>query len=142
MSAYRLTTKRRQFVELLEQANTPLSAYEIIDRYNEQFDARVLAPSAYRILNSLIEAGFVHRLETCNKYVACAHETDQCCDDAAPQFFICDRCDVVQELHIPSRLVHELRDSGAAHGFEVRYPQIELHGVCRDCAEPAGGAAA
>lgn len=133
MTAYRLTRKRRQFVDILSAADAPLSAYEIMDRFNARFGARILAPSAYRILNSLIEAGYVHRLETCNKYIACAHEPEHCCDDNAPQFFICDRCEAVQELHIPSALLGALNNSVAEHGFEVNYPQIELHGTCRDC---------
>ena len=130
----KLTEKRRHFVDILEKADTPLSAYEIIDRYNSDYESRVLAPSAYRILNALIEAGYVHRLETCNKYVACSHERDDCCDDEAPQFFICDKCSAVRELHVPLQVMRELESSGAAHGFVVHYPQIELHGLCADCA--------
>ena len=94
----------------------------------------MLAPSAYRILSALIDAGYVHRLETCNKYVACSHERADCCDDEAPQFFICDGCSAVRELHVPLQVMRELADSGAAHGFVVHYPQIELHGLCADCA--------
>ena len=130
----KLTRKRRHFVDILEKAGTPLSAYEIIDRYNNSYESRVLAPSAYRILNALIDAGYVHRLETCNKYVACSHERDDCCDDEAPQFFICDKCSTVRELHVPLQVMRELESSGAAHGFVVHYPQIELHGLCADCA--------
>lgn len=128
----RMTEKRRNFLAVLGAAEAPLSAYEVMDAYQAQFGARILAPSAYRILNSLVAAGLVHRLETCNKYLLCTHEADHE-SERPPQFLICDSCNTVRELHVPPRVQNALIDSGRAHGFSVERPQIELHGVCERC---------
>lgn len=131
-AGFRMTEKRRNFLAVLDNAEAPLSAYEVMDAYQAQFGTRILAPSAYRILNSLVAAGLVHRLETCNKYLACSHDAEHEIE-RPPQFLICDRCSTVRELHVPARIQNALLDSGRAHGFAVERPQIELHGLCERC---------
>ena len=75
---------------------TPLSAYEIVDRYKTQFQESLPVMSVYRMLDFLIQEKLVHKLETAGQYMSCAHIA---CDHQheTPQFLICDRCG--SEMH-------------------------------------------
>ena len=54
-------------------------------------DAGLRAPlQVYRALDKLVETGLVHRLESLNAFVACAHK--HCHDDCASAFAICEKC--------------------------------------------------
>lgn len=132
----RLTTKRERVLRLILTSHQPLSAYEVVDAYQEQYQEALPAMTAYRILNFLLEAGLIHRLETCNQYLACSHIA---CDHVhePTQFLICDECHQVQELSLSHETAQELQSNAQAHGFVFQQQQIELHGVCQDCQQPS-----
>ena len=128
----RLTPKRRYVLELLLSAEYPLSAYEIASLYQQQTEKKIPAMSVYRMLDFLIEQGLVHKLSSTNKYIACSHiACDH--DHQTPQFLICDQCHDVQEIGIDTRLITALKESIAAKQFQLKSPQLELHGLCEAC---------
>lgn len=128
----KLTTKRQNILILLLQAQSPLSAYEIVDRYREQHHESLPAMSVYRILALLVNNGLVHKLETTNQFLPCAHIT--CSHEhEIPQFLICDRCHSVAEVGLRKTLISELHDSVKKTGFELTHQQLELHGICAKC---------
>lgn len=128
----RLTDKRSKVLKTLLQADQPLSAYDIIERYKVSFSEPLSAMSVYRMLEFLIQSGLVHKLETTNQYLACAHII---CEHAheVPQFLICDHCHQVTEVGIPKTLLTELNISIENTGFVLRNQQLELHGLCGQC---------
>ena len=111
---------------------TPLSAYEIVDRYKTQFQESLPVMSVYRMLDFLIQEKLVHKLETAGQYMSCAHIA---CDHQheTPQFLICDRCGSVKEVGIKKRIIEELERSIQSTGFMLAQKQLELHGVCEHC---------
>ena len=131
-SGLRLTDKRSNVLKILLQAVEPLSAYDIADRYRVSIGESLSAMSAYRMLDFLLQAGLVHKLETTNQYVACSHIT---CDHEhqVPQFLICDRCHTVKEVGLRKQLLNELKASIENTGFVLSSQQLELHGVCEQC---------
>ena len=128
----RLTDKRKQILNMLLQSVEPLSAYELIERYAEAYGDRLPAMSVYRMLQFLVDNKLVHKLETTNQYLACAHIHCEH-EHRLPQFLICDRCHEVEELGLRTELVHELQNSVARSGFSLASQQLELHGVCKNC---------
>lgn len=128
----KLTRKRQNILVLLLQSGLPLSAYEIVDRYREQHGESLPAMSVYRILALLVDNGLVHKLETTNQFLPCAHIT---CDHEheIPQFLICDSCHAVAEVGLRKTLIKELHDSVKRTGFELTHQQLELHGTCAKC---------
>lgn len=128
----RLTPKRENVLRVVLASTQPLSAYEVIDAYEAQFKEPLPAMTVYRILNFLLDVELIHRLETCNQYLACNHIA--CDHDHAPtQFLICDECRQVQELSLSQQTIRELHDNAQRCGFVFQQQQIELHGVCSDC---------
>ena len=128
----RLTVKRKNILALLLQSKQPLSAYDLVEQYRSQFAEALPAMSVYRILNFLVDNKLVHKLETTNQFLACAHIA---CDHEhqVPQFLICDRCHSVTEVGLRKPLVRELHESVKKTGFVVANQQLELHGTCALC---------
>ena len=125
----RLTALREAVFRALAESHAALGAYDIIDRLRQR--GRHVAPiSVYRVLDALLEAGLVHRIESRNAYVACfgAHE------DADPVLFlVCNRCGTVAESP-ETDLGAALKQAAGAAGFRPGDTVIEVSGLCRHCA--------
>lgn len=90
-----LTEKQQHVLATLKQAGSPLSAYALLDRLREKgFSAPV---QVYRALERLVGHGLVHRLESLNAYVTCAHRSG--CQQSFKAFAICDSCGCVDEFN-------------------------------------------
>ena len=128
----KLTPKRQNILVVLLQSQAPLSAYDIVENYREQYHESLPAMSVYRILSFLVDNKLVHKLETTNQFLPCAHIA---CDHEheIPQFLICDKCHSVAEVGLRKTLVQELHDSVKKTGFEMSNQQLELHGICAKC---------
>ncbi len=128
----KLTTKRQHVLLVLLSTSVPLSAYEIAEQYKRQFNETLPVMSVYRIMHFLIHEKLVHKLETANRFIACAHIA---CDHPheIPQFLICDHCKRVQEVGIQKRIMAELTHSIEHTGFTLTGQQLELHGLCANC---------
>lgn len=131
-SGSKLTSKRRNVLQTLLNAGVPLSAYELADHYQQQIGEVIPVMSVYRMLDFLAQENLVHRLSSSNKYVACSHIA---CSHAhqQPQFLICDRCNKVSEIGIDSDMIAALNNQVKQAGFQLGSPQLELHGLCKQC---------
>lgn len=123
----KLTTLRRQVLEIIWDSHSPIGAYEILQRL-QAMGHKPAPPTAYRALDFLVNAKLVHRLESLNAFIGCptpdAHH--QCL------FFICRDCGHSAELH--SDAVNQAIEMGAKElGFTHHQPMIEVHGLCNKC---------
>jgi Fur family transcriptional regulator, zinc uptake regulator len=66
-----LTRNQDLVLKTLNAADTPLSAYDILDRLRG--DGLRAPLQIYRALDKLIEHGLAHRLESLNAFVCCAN---------------------------------------------------------------------
>ncbi len=132
LAGVKLTDKRKNVLVVLLGSSTPLSAYEVVERYKTQFGEMLPVMSVYRMLDFLIQEKLVHKLETASQYMSCAHIA---CDHQheTPQFLICDHCGSVKEIGIKKHIMAELERSIQNTGFALAHQQLELHGVCKHC---------
>lgn len=123
-----LTPIRRRVLEILLESHVALGAYDLLPRLKaDGFSAQ--PPVAYRALAFLIKAGFAHRIEGLNAFVACSRP-GQAHD---PAFMICRTCRRVAEDLAPARL-----SSGTdARGFRIEHSVVEAMGRCPACQEDA-----
>ncbi len=133
-SARDLTRNQSLVLGTLERADAPLSAYTILDRLRDEGFRAPL--QVYRALEKLTEFGLVHRLESLNAFVACAHGHDDGHGHrhGLVAFAICESCGKVDEFsddEISARLSGWARD----HGFRAAKTTIELRGECAACLE-------
>jgi Fur family zinc uptake transcriptional regulator len=128
-----LTKNQRHVLEKLERASGPLSAYMLLDQLR---DHGFRAPlQVYRALDSLLKAGFVHRLESLNAFVACAepHDHHGHQSHGMTAFAICDKCGQVTELS-DEEIGDRLGEWVGATGFVPKRAVIEFRGTCARCA--------
>jgi Fur family zinc uptake transcriptional regulator len=127
--AQRLTPMRRQVLEVLLTSHKPLGAYEIIERLADK--SRPAPITIYRALDFLRENGLVHRIESRNAFMACAHNH---ADDDLVVFLICESCGAVGEA--PGGAAAEaLKASSRSAGFSPKSPLVEIAGICAHCRE-------
>ncbi|WP_434052352.1 MAG: Fur family transcriptional regulator [Roseibium sp.] len=113
----------------LSEAGGPLTAYAILDLLRE--DGFRAPLQVYRALDKLVEYGMVHRLESLNAFVACAHTG--CSAHGAAAFAICEQCGDVIEF-TPDEALKVLGEWTKAQQFSLSRMTIELRGTCSTCA--------
>lgn len=123
-----LTRNQAMVLDRLARAPGPLGAYALLDGLREE---GLRAPlQVYRALDKLQSLGLVHRLESLNAFVACAHPHPHEGEIAA--FAICETCGSVEEFsdrEIAARLGGWTR----ARGFDAAKTTIEIRGACAAC---------
>ena len=120
----RLTSRRRQVLEILLGSHQPMGAYDILAELNQV--ERIAPPIVYRALDFLLAQGLVHRIESRNAFISCVHPGHQC----GAQFLICRDCEKVAELETGDQALLAEADN---LGFAVDHSVIEITGVCSRC---------
>jgi Fur family zinc uptake transcriptional regulator len=127
---HELTRNQALVFDTLEKAEGPLSAYTILDRLR---DDGFRAPlQVYRALEKLLGAGLVHRLESLNAFIACAHPNRHAQGMIA--FAICSQCGRVNEFS-DNVVKDRLASWASENSFRAEKTIIELRGTCATCAQ-------
>jgi len=123
----RLTSIRRQVLELVWASHAPIKAYELLEQLHQQ-NPKAAPPTVYRALEFLQNAGLVHRLESLNAYLGCGKPGEP----HVGQFLICRSCGSVAEINEP-KITQLLNAQAAQLGFETQQQLVELKGLCPQC---------
>src|SRR5258708_2218622 len=126
--AQKFTPIRRQVLGALLSSHRPLGAYEVIDELAKSMP-RPAPITVYRALDFLMENGLVHRIESRNAFLACAHDHDAA---AMVAFLICDHCGSVGEIP-PPPVAQSLNAAARALGFAPKLSLVEIAGTCAQC---------
>ena len=129
--AQRLTPMRRRVLEVLAESHKPLGAYEIMDRVAS--GPRPAPITVYRALDFLMANGLVHRIESRNAYLACAHDHDAA---SLVAFLICERCGSVGEIPA-APVAQSLSAAARASGCAPKLSVVEITGTCAHCQKAA-----
>ena len=134
-----LTKHQALVLGALAREESPASAYTLLAHL--QAEGLRAPQQVYRALDKLIEYGLVHRVETMNSFVACAHPHDH--QHGLVVFAICDQCGHVDEFS-DSAIERRLSGWSKDNGFRMGAATVELHGQCARCdgAPVAAGPAA
>ncbi len=127
----RLTPARVRVLELLGEAHRAMGAYELLDRLRAE-GLGSQPPVVYRALDFLTAAGFVHKIERLNAYVACCHPGQGLGAEHGACFLICSRCRKVAEIE-DGALDIALAQAAAGRGFAMRRTVLEIEGTCPAC---------
>ena len=84
-------------------------------------------PIAYRVLDFLIEQGFVHKIKKLNAFIACSHPGNS----HSPTFMICRKCEKVAE--IDEKKSGLKLDKKSLSEFKIEESIIEIIGICKKC---------
>jgi Fur family zinc uptake transcriptional regulator len=123
-----LTKNQELVLGALSQAGSALSAYNILDTLR---DDGLRAPlQVYRALDKLMEHGLVHRIESLNSFVACAHP--DCHNATLIAFAICDGCGSISEFSSEELQTH-LGAWCTNNRFQPTATTLEIRGKCGAC---------
>ena len=125
----RLTPLRRLVLAEVAGSHTAIGAYDVLDRLARKEERRLAPISVYRALDSLVETGMVHRLESRNAFFAChaAHARDR-----RQIVLACETCGTVAEV-AGERTFEEIGGTCTASGFRPSRTLVEVTGVCGRC---------
>jgi len=124
----KFTPIRRQVLGALLGSHRPLGAYEVIDELAKTM-SRPAPITVYRALDFLMENGLVHRIESRNAFLACAHDHAEA---SMVAFLICDKCGSVGEVPA-TRVAQSLNDAARTTGFAPKLSVVEITGTCAHC---------
>ena len=124
----KLTPMRKRVLEALLSRHRPLGAYDIIEHLAQHL-ARPAPITVYRALDFLMANALVHRIESRNAYLACAHNHDA---SALVGFLICERCGSVGEIAAAS-VAKSLESAARQEGFLPKLSVLEISGICAHC---------
>ena len=125
-----LTPIRAEALRCIAEAGKPVKAYELLEWVrNGKGVGADAPPTVYRALDFLMENGLVHRIESRNAYLACAHDHDE---TAMVAFLICDLCGSVGEIPA-APLAKNINNAARASGFAPKMSVVEIAGTCAHC---------
>ncbi len=123
----RLTGLRRRVLELIWGSHKPLGAYQILEALRGERPGAA-PPTVYRAVEFLVAQGLVHRIESLNAFVGCAHPGES----HVSQLLICRACGEAAEIADP-RLADTMDRITADAGFLAHRHAVEAVGLCRRC---------
>ena len=123
----RLTALRRQILTLIWSEQKPIKAYELLRQLRTEHP-HASPITIYRILDFLLAAGLIHRLQSLNAYIGCTHPYEV----HSGQFLLCQRCEAVAELD-SNHVVSSLEELSVHFDFEPHRHTVELTGLCSQC---------
>lgn len=128
----RMTAPRRRVLGLLLEADGPLKAYDLISGFGRNGET-AKPPTVYRALEFLERAGFAHRIESLNAFVACRRVDET----HSAAFLICDCCGAAVEIDPPGD--HAMRLAADQAGYALRSVTVEARGSCSACRKSTSG---
>ncbi len=130
MQPPKLTKHQSLVLDALSRTKEPASAYTLLEQLR---DEGLRAPlQVYRALNKLVEHGLVHRLDSLNAFVACAHPHDHAHAHGQVVFAICKLCGAVQEF-ADAAIEKRLNSWAKQHAFAMEDTTLEVRGTCANC---------
>lgn len=123
----RITRGRRLVLESLGRTERPISPYAIHDLLVAQGEA-VDTVSIYRTLETLENAGLVHRVAFSGGYLPCRLEDHPGCH----HHLICRECGRVEEVDCPGMAAVEQSAAADSH-FRIERHLVEFVGLCPAC---------
>lgn len=129
----RLTPLRKQVLSEIAGSHTAVGAYDVLDRLSRQTGRRLAPISVYRALDSLVETGLVHRLESRNAFFAC-HAKHAA--NLRQIILACEQCNTVAEIG-GDDVIKEIGRLAETAGFTTARTLVEISGTCGRCSKAA-----
>ena len=126
----KLTKNRQLVLDALFDSKQAVSAYELVNQIESQYHKKIPVMTVYRVLEFLQQHHLVHKISSMNKYIACSSAI---CKAAVPQFLVCQKCNLVQEVSIDQQLFGTLEEQVRNAGFHLQGAQMELSCICHQC---------
>lgn len=125
-----LTPLRQDILEIIYSDKHPLGAYDILNKLKTK-RPNAEPPTVYRVLEFLIQAKLIHRIESQNTYVSCSHLSESEQLHLAILLF-CKKCRNSFEFE-DKNIVKSLKKLAENNSLEIDSSVIEIQGTCKKC---------
>lgn len=125
------TPLRRQVYALIAAEETPVGAYDLLDRLKAE-RGNAAPVTIYRALDFLLEAGLIHKIDALHAYTACEAEHA----DHGGMLLVCNGCKNITEMQNPA-LEAQISETALRYRFHTADGLIEVRGLCADCSRAA-----
>lgn len=124
---YKATKPRRLVLEVLDNAQTPVSPYDIqqVLRARGRYLNHV---TIYRILDLLCSLNLAHKVLSSGGFVKCNIDAAAGCH----RFMICQQCGAIQEF-ADAGLCEKENEFAQSLGFHTEHHLSEFSGLCSQC---------
>lgn len=124
MQTFTQTKLRREILAILQKADKPMKAYNILAQLrNTRPNAQ--PPTVYRVLNFLKEKHAIHEIAHHHTYILCQQTQEE---HRIAMLLICEQCHNVTE--IPASAITNILHLPT---FQLKTTTIELLGLCQQC---------
>lgn len=123
----RFTDLRRKVLAIIWASHKPAKAYDVLAELKD-VGYSDKPPTVYRTLDFLLKHGLIHKLDSLNAYVGCAHP----CEHEECYFLICSECLEIKEC-CDSILSDTIARTADKNKFNPKHTTLEISGQCREC---------
>lgn len=126
-SLIEVTPLRRDIIKILYQAKSPIGAYDVLEVLKK---ARPNAkpPTVYRVLDYLINANIIHKIDSSNTYTCCKVEST--CSNSI--ILTCKSCKKITEIPAPT-IIKKIKSISKDSNFQISHNPIAINGLCKKC---------
>lgn len=125
MTAIKNTKARRIVEQLITDADTPITAAEIVQKVNA-LDSAINRATVFRILSRLTDRGLIESVRFADGKTRYEHAGDH------HHHLVCTECGSIQGVHVcDAEFI--ARRSAREVGFEIRSHKLEYFGLCKKC---------
>lgn len=126
----KLTELRKDILSILYRKKKPMGAYEILAALKKK-RPNAEPPTVYRVLEFLVDAKLVHRVESQNSYVCCSSLLKEKSQHKAILLY-CKKCHQSFEFEDKSIFI-SIDTFAKKHKLDIDDALIEIKGVCESC---------
>ncbi len=126
----KITPLRQDILNVLQASKKPLGAYDILGKLKKK-RPNAEPPTVYRVLDFLVDAKLVHRIESQNAYVCCSSHTH---DSISHQALLlsCQNCKNSFEFE-DKNIFASIAKFSKNFGLTIDDALIEMKGLCQNC---------
>lgn len=128
MSNGRNTKQKQLIMTILKEANRPISINEIYNIIVHHIP-RIAKSTIYRNIDQLLSQNLIEKFYFNDNEVFYKFRTEQ---HEHTHFIICDDCKSIYNL--PICPIKEIKNSIEAEGFIIKDHQVQITGICKNCA--------
>jgi Fur family transcriptional regulator, ferric uptake regulator len=129
MSNERNTKQKQMILSILRESDRPMSINEIYSKIVECLP-KIAKSTIYRNIDSLLLQNLIDKYHLNDNEIFYRIKTN--CHEHK-HFVICDDCKKVFDL--PTCPIHDLESAMEEEGFIIKEHQIQISGICKDCAK-------
>lgn len=126
----KITSLRKDILEIIAKSKTPISAYTILGLLKKSRPGSE-PPTVYRVIDYFLQKKVIHKIDSDNTYTMCSH-LEEVTKKNHGVLLTCLKCNSSEEIYEES-FFHALELMAKRKQFKIDCPIIQVKGICVSC---------